>query len=53
MERLREGEVYFALIVRTKNKICRSDGSSIKFDDNAAVLLDKQHEPIGTRVFRR
>lgn len=47
----KKGEVYFAVIVRTKNKISRPDGSSIKFDDNAAVLLDKQHEPIGTRVF--
>lgn len=49
--KVKKGEVYFAVIVRTRNKISRPDGSSIKFDDNAAVLLDKQHEPIGTRVF--
>lgn len=45
-----KGKVYFAVIVRTKAKVARSDGSSISFSDNAAVLLTKQHEPIGTRV---
>ena len=49
--KVKKGEIHFAVIVRTKNRIVRSDGSSIKFDDNAAVVLDKQHELIGTRVF--
>ena len=37
--------------MRAAKEIRRDDGSTIKFDDNAAVLLDKQHEPIGTRIF--
>ena len=40
-----------AVIVRTKNKLRRSDGSAIRFDDNAAVLINAQKQPIGTRVF--
>lgn len=40
-----------AVVVRTKNKLRRSDGSSIRFDDNAAVLINAQKQPIGTRVF--
>ena len=39
------------MIVRTKNKLRRSDGSAIRFDDNAAVLINAQKQPIGTRVF--
>ena len=39
------------LPVRTKKPLIREDGTSIKFDSNAAVLLDKQNEPIGTRIF--
>jgi large subunit ribosomal protein L14 len=49
--KVKKGEKYFAVIVRTKTPVSREDGSLIKFDDNAVVILDKQHEPIGTRVF--
>ena len=49
--KVKKGEVYNAVIVRTKKGIRRSDGSVIRFDGNAAVLLDNKLEPIGTRVF--
>ena len=49
--RVKKGEVVDAVIVRTKNKLRRSDGSAIRFDDNAAVLINAQNQPIGTRVF--
>jgi large subunit ribosomal protein L14 len=49
--KVKKGEVHRALIVRTKNGLPRPDGSNIKFDGNAVVLLSKQGEPIGTRVF--
>jgi large subunit ribosomal protein L14 len=49
--RVIKGEVVDAVIVRTKNKLRRSDGSAIRFDDNAAVLINAQKQPIGTRVF--
>jgi len=49
--KVKKGEIYSAVIVRTKKEISREDGSTIKFDDNAAVLLDKQLELIGTRIF--
>ena len=49
--RVKKGEVVDAVIVRTKNKLRRSDGSAIRFDDNAAVLINAQKRPIGTRVF--
>lgn len=49
--KVKKGDVCKALIVRTKKGAVRSDGSVIKFDTNAAVLLNKQGEPIGTRVF--
>ena len=49
--KVKKGDVYKALIVRTKKGVRRSDGSTIKFDSNAAVLLNKQGEPVGTRVF--
>ena len=49
--KVKKGEKNFAVIVRTKSPIARNDGSYIKFDTNAVVLLDKQHEPVGTRVF--
>lgn len=49
--KVKKGEVHRALIVRTRNGVRRSDGSSIKFYSNAVVLLNKQGEPIGTRVF--
>ena len=49
--KVKKGEVYDALVVRTKHGVRRSDGSLIRFDSNAAVLLDNKKEPIGTRVF--
>ena len=49
--KVKKGEVVDAVIVRTKNKLQRSDGSAIRFDDNAAVLINAQKQPIGTRVF--
>ncbi|MCZ6452854.1 MAG: 50S ribosomal protein L14 [Alphaproteobacteria bacterium] len=49
--RVKKGEIHRALIVRTKSDIHRDDGSTIRFDRNAAVLLDPQGEPIGTRIF--
>ena len=49
--RVKKGEVRRAVVVRTARSIPRSDGSFIRFDDNAAVILDNQKEPIGTRIF--
>ena len=49
--KVKKGDVYKAIIVRTKKDFSRTDGSSIRFDQNAAVLLDKQEEPVGTRIF--
>ena len=49
--KVKKGEVQRAIIVRTKKPLIREDGTSIIFDSNAAVLLDKQNEPIGTRIF--
>jgi large subunit ribosomal protein L14 len=49
--KVKRGDVCRALIVRTKCGVRRSDGSSLKFDSNSVVLLNKQSEPIGTRVF--
>ncbi len=49
--RVKKGDVHQAVIVRTANAIRRPDGSSIRFDRNAAVLINKQGEPIGTRIF--
>ncbi len=49
--RVKKGEVYTAVVVRTAKGVRRSDGSLIKFDDNAAVLLNNKLEPIGTRIF--
>ena len=49
--KVKKGDVYRAVIVRTASQIRRADGSSIRFDKNAAVLLNKQNEPIGTRIF--
>ncbi len=49
--KVKKGDVYRAVIVRTAKEIHRKDGSSIRFDRNAAVLLNKQNEPIGTRIF--
>ncbi|MBT5570683.1 MAG: 50S ribosomal protein L14 [Alphaproteobacteria bacterium] len=49
--RVKKGEIHRAVIVRTKKDISRSDGSTIRFDSNAAVLINPQGEPIGTRIF--
>jgi large subunit ribosomal protein L14 len=48
---VKKGEVSRAVIVRTSKEIRRDDGSYIRFEDNAAVLLDNQNEPRGTRIF--
>ena len=49
--RVKKGEVYNAVVVRTAHGVRRPDGSSINFDGNAAVLLNSKLEPIGTRIF--
>ena len=49
--RVKKGEVYNAVVVRTRKEIRRNDGSAIRFDSNAAVLLNARLEPIGTRIF--
>ena len=49
--KVKKGEVHRAVIVRTRRDIHRADGSTIRFDKNAAVLITKQNEPIGTRIF--
>ena len=49
--KVKKGDVYRAVIVRTAKEIRRNDGTAIRFDKNAAVLLNKQNEPIGTRIF--
>ena len=48
---VKKGDVLSAVVVRVKKEFRRSDGSYIRFDDNAAVLLDKDRQPIGTRMF--
>ena|SRR5690554_1822015 len=49
--KVKKGEVYNAVVVRTKKGVRRKDGSLIRFDGNAAVLLNARLEPIGTRIF--
>jgi large subunit ribosomal protein L14 len=49
--KVKKGEVARAVIVRTKKEVSRQDGSYIRFDSNSAVLVDKDNEPIGTRIF--
>ena len=49
--KVKKGDVVDAVVVRTKKGVRRADGSVIRFDSNAAVLLNGQHEPIGTRIF--
>ena len=49
--RVKKGDVYRAVIVRTAKEVRRDDGTAIRFDRNAAVLLNKQNEPIGKRIF--
>ena len=48
---VKKGQVVKAVIVRTAAKIRRPDGSYLKFDENAAVLIDKDKNPVGTRIF--
>ena len=49
--KVKKGQVMKAVVVRTKKGVRRQDGSLIKFDDNAAVLLNQQEAPVGTRIF--
>lgn len=49
--RVKKGEIYNAVVVRTVKGVRRADGTRLKFDTNAAVLLNNRNEPIGTRVF--
>jgi len=49
--KVKKGEVYNAVVVRTRKGVRRADGSLIRFDGNAAVLLNARLEPIGTRIF--
>lgn len=49
--KVKKGEVYNAVVVRTKKGIRRSDGSAIRFDGNAAVILNANLQPVGTRIF--
>ncbi|AEM48777.1 MAG: 50S ribosomal protein L14 [Acidithiobacillus sp.] len=49
--KVKKGDVYNALVVRTRKGVRREDGSLIRFDSNAAVLLNNQLQPIGTRIF--
>ncbi len=49
--RVKKGDVRRAVIVRTAKDVMRPDGSAIRFDTNAAVLINKSNEPIGTRIF--
>lgn len=49
--RVKKGDVLKAVVVRTKKEISRPDGSFIRFDENSAVLINAQREPVGTRIF--
>lgn len=49
--KVKKGQVMTAVVVRTRHGVRRTDGSIIRFDGNAAVLLNNKHEPIGTRIF--
>jgi len=49
--KVKKGEIAKAVIVRTKKEVSRQDGSYIRFDANSAVLVDKDNEPVGTRIF--
>ncbi len=49
--RVKKGEVYNALVVRTRKGVRRADGSTIRFDGNSAVILNNQLQPVGTRIF--
>ncbi len=49
--RVKKGDIHRAVIVRTAKEVRRQDGTAIRFDNNAAVLINRQNEPIGTRIF--
>ncbi len=49
--KVKKGDVARAVVVRTRKELQRKDGSTIRFDNNAAVIIDKKDEPIGTRIF--
>lgn len=49
--KVKKGQVARAVIVRTRKEVRRKDGSYIRFDDNSAVLINKENEPVGTRIF--
>ncbi len=49
--KVKKGQVVKAVVVRTRKEVSREDGSYVRFDDNSAVLIDAQGEPIGTRIF--
>ena len=49
--RVKKGDVFFAVVVRTKKGVRRPDGALIRFDENACVLLTNQYAPLGTRIF--
>jgi large subunit ribosomal protein L14 len=49
--KIKKGDVHQAVIVRTKKEIARADGTYVRFDTNSAVLIDKQNEPLGNRIF--
>lgn len=49
--KVKKGDVLYAVVVRTRKGVRRDDGSLIRFDGNACVLLNAQHQPIGTRIF--
>ncbi len=49
--KVKKGEVHKAVVVRTCKEVARADGTYIKFDDNSAVLIDPNRDPIGTRIF--
>ena len=49
--KVKKGSVHKAVIVRTKYPVLRNDGSKVKFDNNAAVIIDDKDEPLGTRIF--
>ena len=51
--KIKKGQVVKAVVVRTKKEVQRDNGSLIRFDENAAVILDNKREPIGTRIFGR
>ena len=49
--KVKKGSVHRAIVVRTKYAILRNDGSKVRFDNNAAVIIDEKDEPLGTRIF--